>query len=593
MDLGVSVPRLIAAVGTVSYNGVSFPSALHAKIQSKIIYQTGEVAVKFVEHSLSIDTILTYADLPGNALVTADANVGSNFTSYRQLLAASGKTLTFTEQGFGEVVINNLPGVALPAGARSYHDVAFGPKPRLLLWESLSNRAVHVAWTCDFAISECISTSRTGNEGLLEITHETNWTKNEEGKVTRTIRATIEIAGNVLNQGNTFKHTADSYVDRFKPAVIQGFHREVTRQISRDHRILNITYTDTEIFSPNPFTVGMVDMRARHSISSDLNTHGFSRWSQTLSGSVRYAAGVPTVIAWAAIVDLIKKRFDSGDILAPLAVDEKTGKPVPFAKILTAISIDEELYDREISFSIEWLSVINFANIISTSGLFKPLANLSWAAWHKSIVPAQSPQGSLGLAEQVSDLSVTRYCDPIPARTPSDNTKNPSYVTGQPWLNFGCSSIPKNASWLWPGNYKITPITYGSLMPAFTVNGPASTVHTSPVPFHTPGSVGLQGSAAASSPSLSDATNYQSRTYPAYQIRVTAQIIRVCYEPYKPIFSHYGDAPLQLYQDSDTIQKVNGQFFPTYYQTIDRIYSLPYMPAGSPILVLKTDANNK
>lgn len=77
-----------------------------------------------------------------------------------------------------------------------------------------------------------------------------------------------------------------------------------------------------------------------------------------------------------------------------------------------------------------------------------------------------------------------------------------------------------------------------------------------------------------------------------YTLRITGKTIRVCYEPYKPIFSHYGSEPLALLEDNDSITKVNGQFFVIYYQTIDRLYYLSTIPKGSPILTIKTDANN-
>lgn len=583
--------RLIAAVGTVSYGGVTFPSALHSTIQAKVNYQTGEVGRKYIDYAISIDTVLTYTDPPMSNLVTVDADVGTNFIDYRKKLTSPGKTLTFTEQGFGDIVINATAGAATPNGARLMKDVAFGPKPRLLLWEPLSNRAVHVAWKCDTSAVECSNDSITGATGILEITHESHWSKDQEGRVIRTVRATIEIAGNVVNQGNQFADTADAYVDRFKPLVIQGFHREVSRQISRDHRVLNITYTDTEIFSDNPFYPGLVSMSVSQNISSSLAGEGFTRWTNTLDGSVRYAAGVPVGIAWASIADLIVQRFAIGGVMAPEFNGDKTSKNTVYSPIPASLSLTNELFDRELSFSFTWHSILHLDNLIGTSGILKPLTKLSWANWHESIIPVQSPKGTLGLGEKVSDITLVQICNTgSEAGLPNNEIKKPAFKTSQPWFQFGCANIPKDGSWYQPGNYTVQPITNGSLTPAFPAVGPPDTAYTPATPFHTALSTGLNANSGQTTPSSSESPSFQSRTYPECRIIVTGEIVRVCYEPYSPLFTHYGDVKLIEVVKRDQIRKVNGQFFPIYYMTVYREFILERMPTeDSP--KLKTDAN--
>lgn len=582
--------RLVPAVGTVSYGGVTFPAALHGTIQAKVNYQTGEVGRKYIDYSINIDTVLTYTDPPMSNIVTNDADVGTNFADYRKKLTSPGKTLTFTEQGFGDVVINNLPGVAVPAGARSMVDVAFGPKPRLLLWESLSNRAVHVSWKCDTSVVECADNNITGSVGILEITHETHWSKNQEGRVIRTIRATIEIAGNVVDQGRQFRETADSYVDKFKPLVISGFHREVSRQISRDHRVLTITYIDTEIFSDNPFYPGMVNMSAKQSVSSSLATEGFTRWTNSLDGTVRYAAGVPVAVAWSSIADLMAQRYAVGGVAAPVFNKATSSKNVITSNIPASIALSNELFDRELSFTLVWHSTVNINNVVNSSGILKPLQKLSWKNWHDSIIPVQSPKGTLDLGEKSSDITLTQICSSNEAALPNNETKKPVYRGARPWFNFGCSTITKEGSWLLPGHYTVQPVTDNHLVPAFPAIGPPDTASTSPSPNHTSGSTGLTANTIQTQPSITDAPSYQSRTYPECRIIVTGEIVRVCYPPYNPVFTHYGDVPLLLSSERDKVRKVNGQFFPIYYMSIYREYRLSRMPTGVDP-ELKTDAN--
>ena len=585
------MPRLIPATGVVSYAGVVFPAALHTVIQAKVQYQTGEITRKYIDYSISVDTVLTYADPPMNNAVTTHADVGPNYAAYRKKLTSPGKTLTFTEQGFGDIVINGVAGAAVPAGARSMTDVAYGPKPRLLLWEPLSNRAVHVSWKCDTSAVECDNESTTGATGILEITHESSWNKDQEGRVTRTIRATIEIAANLVKQGNQLSDTADAYVDRFKPPTVSGFHREVSRQISRDHRILTITYIDTEIFSDNPFYPGMVHMSVKQGIASSLAIEGFTRWTNTLDGRVRYAAGVPVSVAWMSVADLIAQRFATGALIgAPVFNTSLASKKVIQASIPASFNLSNELFDREISFTFIWHSMVDLRNIIGTSTILRPITKVSWDNWHNSILPVQSPKGTLGLEEKVEDISVVDICRSSDASLPNNDIKKPTYRSGHAWLDFSCGSIAKEGSWMKPGSYTIQPVVNGTLVPIFTAIGPPDTAYTSAPPSNTAGSSGLTATTAQTSASSTTAPSYQSRTDPECRLIVTGEIERVCYPPYNPVFTHYGDVPLLLQIQKDRVTKVHGQFFPIYYMTVYREYILTHMPTGiNPELI--TDAN--
>lgn len=583
--------RLIAAVGNVSYGGITFPSALHAKIQSKTNYQVGEVGVKSVTHTINVDTILTYTDPPISNAATADAAVDSAFSTYREILLSRGKTLTFTEQGWGSVVVKSSPdNSAAVAGARTYYDLDFGPKPRLLVWEAAgSNRAVHCSWQCEFTIAECASTAITGQEGILEVTHESSWTKNSEGLLTRTVRATIEVAANFGPDG-VLTNSADKYTEQFMPATVEGFHREVFRKVSPNHRVLSITYIDTEISSDNAYYNGMVNMSVSHTVSSQLENEGFTRWTNVIDGSIRWAAGVPAAVAWASAADIMRQRFSQKGT-APVYSSDTQNKEVKVANIPMALSITEQLFDRELNFSFIYAGVVNLNKMVEYFGLFKPLTGISWKNWHNSILPVQHPLGPRKLREKNTDVSLTQICSTNSPLTPNNEIKKPLYQFAQSLFPFGCGYIPKEASWLVPGNYrvKVEEVTGGGFI--FDSAGPAKEVGLAKDTSASPSTVGSEGVTTKEGTPASYAPQYQNRTYNEYKIRITAKVVRVCYEPYSPTFTHYGDVPLHLYYTGDEIKKVSGQFFPTYYQTIDRVYTLSRIPPGSPLLKIKTDAN--
>jgi hypothetical protein len=426
--------RLIDAVGNVSYNGIVFPAALHSKIQARPMYSNGEVNRKYVHYTLTIDTVLTYTDPPLSAAVTANQDMGANSVQYRKLLTEPRKTLVFGEQGFGNFVVNNFNGV-VPAGYRTVKDVAFGPKPRLLVWEPIgSNRAGHVTWVCETCIPECLSNSVRDSNVMLELTQESTFTVNQEGLLTRTTRATIEIAATVL-QGSEFSDTVDNYTDRFRPPPLPGFHRETHRQISRDHRILNITYTDTEIASDNPFAPGLVAMDVSHTVGSTLQTDGFTKWMNTVTGTFRWAKGVPPSLAWAAFVGIVRHRF-SKNIAAPVFNNANNKKQVKRTNVPHSVRITEQLYNREASFTISWLSLVDLNNLFDATGLFTRVPNMSWNAWHSSLGVIQSPFGGSQIREKTADIRIVDVCGNQNPNPPKQNPTYPTPVAAEPCFQY-------------------------------------------------------------------------------------------------------------------------------------------------------------
>ena len=581
--------RLIAATGIVSYNGITFPSALHTKIQAKPMYQHGEVSRKYIHYTLTVDTVLTYTDPPLSAAVTANQNMGTNSIQYRKLLTEPRKCLTFGEQGFGEFVINAFAGGVVPAGYRSVKDVAFGPKPRLLVWEPIgSNRAAHVSWVCEFCIPECLSNSARDSDAMLEVTYECSFNVNNEGLLTRTVRATIEIAANALT--NKFLDTVDNYVERFQPPKIDGFHRETNRQISRDHRVLNITYQDTEISSDNPFHEGLVAMDASHTVNSSFADDGFVRWYQTITGTFRWAKGVPAGIAWAAFADLVRQRYVLNSQV-PVFNAKGAKKIVSRFTIPASISITEQIYNREASFTVSYISGLNIDNLFSATGLFTPVRNVSWKKWHNSLTNIQSPFGGSGLREKTADITVVDVCSGQYAATPNNDLAQLKSRSLEPWFDYGCSKVSPKDSWLDSGTPEVKIITIGDPAAQIAAAGPSEDTLVTEGALSTAASLGLDIGSRLSvpTPSTSEHT-YQVRNYNEYMLEVTGTFIRICYEPYAPKFKSYGGVDLIWRDGTDSIKQIPGQFFPIFVLKYHHTYYLPRLPKGNLLTLLEHDA---
>lgn len=591
----MALSRLLPAVGRISYNGFVFPSATLSRIQSRPIYDSAEQRVKYVHHSITIEAIITYVDSPqGDGLAAGtNADVGDNIDFIRARLEQSGKTLIFSEQGFGDVVVNaaaNPADAAEAPDARKFFDVRNGPKPVVMIWEPVgSNRSVRVVWTVDCWVVECNAFNSAGSSAptFLERTQEIQWTINTEGMLTRTCRFYHEL----YSRGSTVStvKSADNTIPiSFELKPLLGFHRDSTRRLSRDGRSEEITVTDTEIPSDNPYFPGMVKIDADHEVKSSLGD-GFTKWTNTISVSVRYAAGVAPSVAFTAITAILRARFNLNQNFKRLLLSQKSNT-VPTQNIPIGMSIRESLYDRKISATLTYWSHPLPGTLISASNLFTAVLGPSWANWHESL---KQHQGLLGysLNQQTNPIKFTDSC------TGSGVTEINHEVRKSPqWLPirmFGvsCGEIKPAASWIYPGYPGVEIITdTGVLRQSPSYNTPSSQIITTPTENPT--------STKDYDPKFTDATPsndyqdyYQHRGNNAHKIRITGTIIRICWQPYAPKFKSYGGIPLTLEKSKIKITPIPGALFPVYVLQYDLIYTIPRLPSGNLLLQLDHNAD--
>lgn len=417
------------AVGTLSYGGYTFPSDFTAKIVCRPEYDIADRGVKYISHTLTVDVIITGDDAPQS---TAGATVNSNLTTIKTTLLSPGRQLVFSDQGFGNIDV-----------ARSTNDSQFGPKPRLLTWESIgSNKAVRVLWQVDFFLPYCSNTP-SYRGAFAEFTYETSWTINERGLTTRTFHATMEVP--IGTAGRIPTDMADKYREHFNPDVPLGFHREWHIQESRDKRVLDISVIDTEIDSDRPFPEGFTHIDVRHTINSDLYNRGFTMWNSTISGHIKVAPGYSRIKAWQAFRVIVADRFRQGRSTIGLKGMKDSPKSVVESAILESISVEESLFSRELMFDVTWFFVSPLSQAFARSGMFTAVPETNWNRWRTSMANVHSPRGVAGMASKVGDDIIVDLCAFDKPYPNSDITQN--LPTGSDYaLEYACP--PKEASYI-------------------------------------------------------------------------------------------------------------------------------------------------
>lgn len=434
--------RLFSAVGIVSYNGYTFPAPFDAEVVATPRRDSAGRAIKYVTYHITIRAVIVPDDPP---LSTAGTLVDDNLENIRCRLTKAGGSFRFVGQGLGaDFSINDTSSYVDPRDGSSMISLkiepSFGPFPTLLSWKPIgSNRAVQIVWSCEVTVPECCELQYTMQSypRALEHNYTLSWDINDEGATTRIVQGRYEVGGFRIGAasgttggggpGSRPLSVADQSWDvlfqRFPQPV--GFHREVRRHMSPDHRTMEYVITDTEIPSDNPLFPYMVKMNIHHNLSASLPN--MLRSYNTIAGSITIAPGAPRHWSWLAFSKIVHQRLSlSKDLLSP-TIGGHTGGPTVFkaTPIITDFSINEDIYSRTFSFSMRWRFSASLNNIFRGSGLFKPITNqalagtdtsqtsLSWQAWTASMREvANSDRGLANMQFTPADDIILTVCDP-------------------------------------------------------------------------------------------------------------------------------------------------------------------------------------
>lgn len=421
LTLPESKGRKVPEVGLLRYNGVTFPPQCNLSVQITPKRDSAGRTIKYSTYALTVKTIFVGSDLERYRSIPGGTSPEVDYTLeyIRSRLLQAGGELIVAGKGLGmDLAINAVGATYSPAPGSTFRsfrlDPTFGPFPTVLNWQPLaSNQACEVTWSVEFTIPVCNSLlTRTGGSPyspFLEFNYSVSWNISEEGVTSRTIEGYYEVLGYrssaVSSPGMTGRAdvphmTADEVWPKVyeKFPLLTGFRRAFSRHLSADKRSMDFTITDTEIPSNNPYFPYMVRMDLSHRVSLQMPTAAGLMANNTISGTISVAPGVPRRLAWFAFTNVVASRF-----MASLnkTYGNRANRQIKIVPVVTSISIEEQIFGRELSFEFSWRFATTLDNLLSHSGLFSPVyggagafnpnrpvmprTKLTWTEWTKSM----------------------------------------------------------------------------------------------------------------------------------------------------------------------------------------------------------------
>jgi hypothetical protein len=362
---------LLPATGTqLSYNGVTFDGSTRVKLQNE-----------YVSDDANRTTVYQRVTLTARAIVAVQGGTNTTLEEMRHKLGASGGALVFTGHGFGsDLTINTVQGK---------RDVKWGPHPKVLSWESIgSYNACEVEWQVVTCITPCAQSPSTG---IMAINYDVAYKIDDRGYTKRVIDGYVEIAQ--TRDGRSVPATADAYRDVIAPTLPEGFAREQDWNLSLDKSRLDFSITDSEIPSPNPYPVGVVKISGSHRMRVP-KSMATSKCS--LTTRIEMARDQPVSLAYAIFSTIVTDRLN-----LLIAAGKKF--------IIDDLSIEEELFSREVSCSINYRLLSKISNLLQDSTLWTPLGT-DWTLWQVSMQNCFRNRGHAGLAHLAANDAIVDLC---------------------------------------------------------------------------------------------------------------------------------------------------------------------------------------
>ena len=386
---------VFSPTGEFSYNTVTFPAHIQLSAHSDPVLDSTGRFTKYVAHTFRVETVFH-----DNQTTPAIATLDTDLPNIREKLSQVGGSLVVNTKGFGALSVNTTD-----------QDVAYGPIPRVLAWESIgSNQAVRCVWSVTVHLkTECQFAAQ-----LAELNYDIAWDIDESGLTRRNINGRMELP--VRRTGNTpssytLTDTVDRYRDRFNAPLIPGFSRErQSWSVSADRRTATFNITDVEIPSDNPYYPGVIrpQVNGGFSNSGQILNPGTSHWSCSLSGNISVAMGVPKWFAWAAFLLVIRSRFAAAKLAR--TAEGETGGLV----IIRSLSVTDEIFGRGMSFDIQWLMSSSLETIFRASGTWERIEG-SWDGYNTFMGDVSgnwSNRGHAQMFHRANDDTLVQLCGP-------------------------------------------------------------------------------------------------------------------------------------------------------------------------------------
>lgn len=570
----------LSGVGDLTYYGVKFPNQIKAQVTSVPVRDTANRHSKYYRHTLTVETIFhegLYDRSTGSPVLEAPPGQGGEtvdtyFQEMRRRLLVPEQTLIFDGKGFGSVFRINT----------QQQDVSYGPKPELLTWESIgSNKAVRCVWTVTVEIAECVNGETVGPSSLrnrlAEINYTMSWDIGEDGLTQRTVAAIMELGVNrdssLVNAGaGTISHSVDFFRNNLSVPVPRGFSRTAQNwTISGDKRTMNVLVRDEEIASDNPYFPGVIRPRVTYRLSN--RNISFQLWNASLSGTISVAQGVPRWFAWAAFLLVVKSKRDASvNARVKTQVNGQTCSKKGGITLTENIDIAEEVYGREMSFSVGWLLSCDLETLFQGAGVWKPVGGgLSWEGYRSSMTTlsrAWSNRGHAQMFHRPSDDTIIDLCPPGPQTVRINNTVQRG-ISVQSSDMFKSACPAPAASWLVFQN-EVELVRDSNTVAHFPLQDPESQVITPPDLLQKP-QIDQIGNILA--PII------QFRSASEYRVRMKGWALRVCYEVPRIHIRQYGGVRATLVGKDNQTHKLLSVFdLPVYISRWDKTYVLHGVP---------------
>mgnify|MGYP001190839823 CR=1 FL=1 len=573
----------IEGVGSVSYNGYTFPPKFEAKVVGNPVYDSSQRTVKHTQWLFTITAVITPDQAPLNVAL---GNTRTNIVDIRSRLSAPGRDFSFSDQGFGDILIvgrnNKTSGNSMAVG-----DISYGPKPRLIAWTPLgSNQAARVVWRVELALVNC--PPRGGSPAFdlpSEFSWGVSWSINESGMTVRTISGILEVPNNRVTTGSrSIASTADRLRDRMIsfPTPL-GFSRTQNYSLSQDKSALAFSIMDTEIPSDNPYFPGCITMDVRHRVSGGL-AGGCKLWKSSLSGTITVRPGEPRSTAWQAFRIVADDKIKAALRGTVTYSSDTTALTRPASIIaIDTMEFSEEVYGRSLSFNLSWRFTTNLSSLFKASGMWQPVPGSNWSLWKTSTESVTGVRGSAGMGHVVADDVIVSLCDAPVSSTVNHLASLNSEPSSDDTLAAPCP--PAETSWLECQNRITTREFYGTVQHTPTAPsgddwkkwmGVIANNPTSPVTWAIAAGASVSTRREASSVT-------QVRSAPRYEVWLEGWGLRVGFAVPIPVLQDFGGQKPLLAAEGNLFshRKVGDmQGCPVYFGKWRRIYIVDEPPTG-------------
>ena len=381
-------------------------------VQQELVWDEGRTRVLYVEHTVSVEAILTQSNVYGPIVEQGsdpdqidfdtkleritrflqNQGLAINFSSYPSPIrrVASGRN---SQQGW---LIDNFNG---PKPLSTNVSSLAGSESVALSWQT-QYRTTH--WTQPHQSAQI--PPKISSELRLDIDPEGDIVINLSGTIYADSKAAILAARDWLDlqyQAPSIDKIVANQNANFEEdqwAMVNGFLKDVTFNIARDGYSATFMVKYTQVKSNNAYPLGIRDIEFEQTIESALLAKslwagkGFRTWRNAFRGKIKIPSRLSAEYAWYIFhllcmqtlklteIPLDTKSLDLDDEDVPLAANQQVGERLSKKRTVTRaipfrLKITHGHFNKSIQFELDYVLVSPLAQVLTTSGIFSRLHN--------------------------------------------------------------------------------------------------------------------------------------------------------------------------------------------------------------------------